>query len=68
MWDQLANMPPILVGQGILRFLDLKSIVRLETAVENREQLKVLRCLLSYKTEVDVKVNIPQEMSKLKWL
>ena len=68
MWDQFLNLPPILVGQSILTCLDLKSIVRLETAVANKDQIKILRSFLCYFTEVDVIVNIPQEISKLKWL
>ena len=68
MWDQLKNLPPILIGQSILTCLDLKSIVRLETAVANKDQIKFLRSFLCYFTEVDVKVNIPQEICKLKWL
>ena len=67
MWDQLANIPPILVGQGILSCLDLKSIVRLETAVASKDQIRILRSFLSYFTEVDVKVNIPHDICKLKW-
>ena len=68
MWVQLTNLPPVLVGQIILTCLDLKSIVTLEAAVANREQLQILRSLFSYYTEFDVEINIPQEIAKLKWL
>ena len=68
MWDQFINLPPILVGQSILTCLDLKSIVRLETAVTNKKQIKILRSFLSYFSKVNVEINILQEMTKLKWL
>ena len=68
MWDRLNKIPPILVGQCILTCLDLKSIVRLETALARSELTQILRSFLSYYTKADIKVHIPEEMNKLKWL
>ena len=68
MWNQLANIPSILVGQGIFSFLNVESIVRLETAVASSERVLALRSFLSYFTKEDIIVNIPNETSKLKWL
>ena len=68
MWDQLKTLSAILVGQSIINFLDLESIVRLETALVNKEQIKTIRSFLSYFSKVDIYVNIPDQMSKMKWL
>ena len=69
MWDQLRKMPPILVGQSILNFLELKSIVRLESALASSERIQILRSFLCYLSKVDdEEVLIPDEMSKLEWL
>ena len=69
MWDELKMLPSILVGQSIFSFLDLESIVRLETAVASIERVQTVRSFLTYFTKEDVvKVNIPEEITKLKWL
>lgn len=68
MWDNLKNLPPILVGQSIFNCLDLKSIITLETALGSSERILTFRSCLSYFTKIDTKVYIPEEMTKLKWL
>ena len=68
MWDRLKQISSILAGQSILSCLDLKSIVRLETALGSSEQRENFRPFLSYYTQADIEVLIPQEISKLKWL
>ena len=68
MWDHLKNMPPILVGQSIFAFLDLISIVRLETALASSEPSQTFRSFLSYYTNANIKVQIPQERTKMWWL
>ena len=68
MWDLFKNLPPILIGQSVFTCLDLKSIVRLETAVANKDQIKIFRSFLLYFSKDEVKVKIPKEMTKLKWL
>ena len=68
MWDHLKNMPPILVGQITFAFLDLISIVRLETALASSEPSQTFRSFLSYYTNANIKVQIPQERTKMWWL
>ena len=68
MWDHLKNIPPILLGQSIFAFIDLKSIVRLETALVSSEPSQTFRSFLSYITEANIKVQIPQGMTKMHWL
>ena len=68
MWDLLELMPPILVGQSVLNFLDVKDIVRLETALTNSERASTLRSFLNYRSKVHIVVNIPHDMMKMKWL
>ena len=68
MWDQLKKLPPILVGQSIFCYLDLNSVVRLETALVSRERRQTMCRFLPYISTVDLEVHIPKEMTKLKWL
>ena len=68
MWDQLSNIASILFGQSILSCLDLKSIVKLEAALVTNERRQTLSSFLSYYSQGNVEVNIPRELSKLKWL
>ena len=68
MWNQLKEVPSVLAGQSILTFLDLESIVRLETSLSSNEQIRILRSFLSYLTKFNIEIQIPQDMSKLKWL
>ena len=68
MWDQLKKLPPILVGQSIFSYLNLNSVVRLETALVSRERRQTMCCFLPFISTVDVEVHIPKEMNKLKWL
>ncbi len=68
MWDQLKKLPPILVGQSIFSYLNLNSVVRLETALVSRERRQTMCCFLPFISTVDVEVHIPKEMTKLKWL
>ena len=68
MWDQLKRIPPIVVAQSIFSYLDLGSIVRLESAVANTDTAPTFRSFLSYCSKVVKQIRIPQEISKLKWL
>ena len=68
MWDQLQNWSNIRVGENIFNYLDLKSIVRFETALAGIQQIQCFRFFLSHYTKVDEEIVIPKEMSKLKWL
>ena len=68
MWDQVKKLPPILVGQIIFSCLDMKSIVRLETALVSIEQTQTLCSFLCYTSEIDIEVHIPKDLSKLTWL
>ena len=67
MWNQLKKLPPILVGQCILNYLDLKSIVWLETALSSTELFQDFRSFLFYLSKTEVEVHIPKETTKLKW-
>ena len=68
MWNVLERLPTILVGQSIFSFLDLKSIVRLETALAYNEGKQIFRYFLSYYSKACVEVNVPEEIIKLRWL
>ena len=68
MWNQLEKMSPILVGQSVFSCLDLKSIVRLETALASSEGKQIFYSFLSYYSKVDTEINLPQEITKLNWL
>ena len=68
MWDQVNKLPPILVGQSILNYLDFKSLVRFETALVNSERKETLRSFLLYTSEIYVEAHIPSQMAKLGWL
>ena len=68
MWDEIKKMPPIVVGQSILNFLDIKSIVHLETALTKCNHIQILGSFLSYLSKGSIEVIIPKEMCKLKWL
>ena len=68
MWKKLNHLPHILVGQHILSYLDLKSVVKLETALTRAGEIQILHSFLSYFSKAVMKVHIPEEMSKLKWL
>ena len=67
MWDQVKKMPPIMVGQIIFNYLDLKSIVRLETALVSSEKRQIMSSYLYYFSKVDIIINIPEENLRLKW-
>ena len=68
MWRFLRKLPSILVGQCIFSYLGLKDLVRLESALASNEQIQTLCSFLSYLSKPYMKVDIPFEMSKLKWL
>lgn len=68
MWSFLRKLPSILVGQCIFSYLSLKDLVRLESALASSEQIQTLCSFLSYLSKPDVKVDIPMEISKLKWI
>ena len=68
MWDQLKRVPPIVLGQSVFNFLDLKSIVKLETALASSRHIQTFRSFLSFLTKGYMEVLIPLENSKLNWL
>ena len=68
MWEQVKQLPPILVGQSIFSFLNLKSIVVLETALVCSARRQTLYVFLSFFSKVHMEVDIPSQMNKLKWL
>ena len=68
MWDELKRLSSIVVGQSIFSFLDLKNIVRLETALTNNEHVQTLRSFLIYFSKPYVELKFPKEITKLKWL
>ena len=68
MWNLLINIPQAVIGHNIFIFLNVESIARLETAVASSKNIQTLRSLLSYLSKLEEKVNIPEEITKLKWL
>lgn len=68
MWNEFKKLPQTLVGQSIFSFLELKSIVRLETALVRSEPTQTLLSFLSFYSKEDIIVNIPDDIIKLKWL
>ena len=68
MWNKIENISPAVVGQSIFKFLDIKNIVRLETALANHENIVTFSSFVSNYSKPDIEIHIPEEISKLKWL
>ena len=68
MWDQVKKLPPILVGQSLFSFLNLKSIIVLEVALVSYERRQTLSAFLSFFSKVHIEVDIPSQMTKLNWI
>ena len=68
MWNQLEKISPILVGQSVFSCLDLKSIVKLETALASSEGKQIFCSFLSYYSNDVIQVFYPKDKSKIKWL
>ena len=62
------ELPAELVGQKVLSFLDLKSIVLLERALTTTKKMSTLHSFLKISPAFAGSVLIPNDASKFKWL
>ena len=68
MWEYIKELPADLVGQKILSFLDLKSIVLLERALTCPVRLSTLHSFIRIAPSFSGNVTIPNDFNKWKWL
>ena len=67
MWDYIKELSSVVVGQKILSFLDLKSIVWLERALASNTMQQTLRSFLLFVPTIQYSIQIPQQLRRLKW-
>ena len=68
MWDYLNLLPPIIVGQVILTFLDLKALVQLERALADPSSTIIFRALLKFTPKLENTIVLPKQKELLQWL
>ena len=68
MWNYIKELPVSLVAQTISPFLDLKSIVMLERGLANHTMQRTIKAFLSLLPTLNIKLKIPNENIKMKWL
>ena len=58
MWNKMENISSAVVGQSIFKFLDIKNIVRLETALANHENIVTFHSFVSNYSKTDIEICI----------